>query len=168
LHGRIDEPDADMVLRVAPPIGRRAVLHTGVAVLVLDGVLVDALGHDALLLGMHHNAGAPVGGRGLQHVAVLVDRDPVELLADEVDEAVLSASAGSGIAGGMAEDGIGIEAMVAAAQRVAQLDVAGCAAAWREAREGEGSSADTFDGDLGALAAVVCDGGFDDTVVEGP
>ena len=79
---RIDEPHADVVLGARPAVSLRPVLHAGVAVLVLDGVLVDALVHDALLFGMDDHARAPVRRRGLQHVAVLVHRDPVEGLVE--------------------------------------------------------------------------------------
>ena len=62
LDGRVDEPDADVILGAGPAVGRDLVLHAGVAVFVLDGVLIDALAEDALLLGVDDDARAPVRG----------------------------------------------------------------------------------------------------------
>ena len=62
-NGRIDEPDADVIPRARPSIGRCLVLHARVTVFVLDGIFVGALAHDALLLRMNHHAAAPVGWR---------------------------------------------------------------------------------------------------------
>ena len=116
LDGGVNEPRANMVLRTGPAVGLGLVLHAGVAVFVLDGVLVDALAHDALLFGVDDHSGAPVRGRGLEHVAVLVHGDPVECLVETGDVAVLRAYSGGGVGGGMREDGVDVDATVSAAQ----------------------------------------------------
>jgi hypothetical protein len=154
LNGRIDEPDADVVLGAGPAVGGRTVLHAGVAVLVLDRVLVDALRHDALLFGVDDDAGAPVRRRGLQHVAVLVHGDPVEGLVEARDVAALRTHAARTIRGRMGEDGVDIDAAVAAAKGVADLHVVVGAAAGRAAAQHGLAAGDALDGYLGARAAV--------------
>ena len=76
LVGWVDEVDADVVLGAGPAPGLQFVHQGVVAVLVLDGVLIDAGGIDALLLGV--NRDGPSGACAHQLVAVLVDGEPVE------------------------------------------------------------------------------------------
>src|SRR6185312_17527452 len=54
----------------------------------------------------------------------------------------------------MAEDGVGINTVVTAAQRVAQLNVARCAAARSACREDECAPADPLDGHLRAFTMI--------------
>ena len=77
--GRIDEPDADVVLGAGPAVGGNLVLHGVVAVFVLDGILVEAGAQDPLFLGVDDDARAPVLRRAFEHVAVGVHGDPVEV-----------------------------------------------------------------------------------------
>jgi hypothetical protein len=88
LVGWVDEVDADVVLGAGPAPGLELVHQRVVAVLVLDGVLVDAGGVDALLLGVD---GVVLGRVAHQHVAVFVDGEPVEGGVDVLqDEAVFA------------------------------------------------------------------------------
>jgi hypothetical protein len=115
---------------------------------VLDGVLVDAVVHNALLFGMNDDAGAPVGGGGLQHVAILVDGEPVEGLVEAGDVAALGADAAGTVGGGVIEDGVDVDAAVAAAKGVADLHVTVGAAAGRAAAEHLRAAGDALDGDF--------------------
>src|SRR5205823_1076330 len=70
LDGRVDEPDADAVLRARPTVGGNLVLDGVVAVLVLDRALVNPLREYPLLLGVDDHTRAPVLRGALEHVAV--------------------------------------------------------------------------------------------------
>src|SRR6185369_5768994 len=56
--GRVDEPDADVVPGARPTISGNLVLDGIVAVFVFDGVFVNALAHNPLLLRVDLDAGA--------------------------------------------------------------------------------------------------------------
>src|ERR1035441_1436143 len=154
LDGRINEPRADVVFGAGPSIRLGDVLHAGVAVLVLNGVLVDSLAHDALLLGMDDYASSPVGGGSLEHVAILVDGDPVERLVEPGDVAVLRTDPHGRIRSRVAKDGVDIDAAVSAAAGVANLDIAHRAAAGGAGRHHMCAAGDALDGDFRARSAV--------------
>jgi hypothetical protein len=158
-------------------------VHGGVvAVLVLDGVFVEASGEEGLLLGVY---GELFGRVAFELVAVLVDRPPVEGGVHVLEDEAAFALAGARIAGVVGVLGVGVEAAGAALQGVAGLDVH--AAAARAAEPGAGActccaaggagallcaepglraargaggvgvaGVDALDGDFGALAAVGC------------
>src|SRR5262249_10998283 len=123
LDGRVDEPDADAVLRARPAVGGDLVRDGGVTVLVLDRVLVGPLGQDALLLGVDDHAGAPVPGRAPEHVAVGVHRHPVHGLVELGDVTALR-HVQRAVLFGVGEDRVDVDAAVAAAQRVTDFQVA--------------------------------------------
>jgi hypothetical protein len=135
LDSGVDEPDADVVLRAGPAVGGSPELYAGVAVLVLDGVLVDALVEDALLLGVDDDSGAPVEGGAPQHVAVLVDGDPVEGGAEAGDVTALRTDAAGAVGGWMGEDGVDVDSADAASEGVTNLHVVVCATAGRTAAQ---------------------------------
>ena len=88
----VDEPDADVILGAGPAVGGGLVLDAGVAVFVLDGILVRPGVHDPLFFRVDDHAVAPVLRRALEHVAVGIHGDPVEGLADLGDVTALRAT----------------------------------------------------------------------------
>ena len=60
LSRRIDGPDFDMIRLSSASRRRRLELHSGVAVFMLHGVLIDALAGDARLLRMYDDTRSPV------------------------------------------------------------------------------------------------------------
>ena len=121
---------------------------------MLDGVLVDPLAHDALLFRVDDHTSAPVRRGCLEHVAVFVYGDPVERLIEPSDVTIFRANSGRRVRGRMTEDRVDIDAAVAAAQGIANLDIAQRAAAGRSARHHKCTAADPLDRDLRARATV--------------
>ncbi len=108
--GRIDEVDADMVLGRRPAPSLQLVHHRVVAVFMLDRVLVEARGQDALFLGVDDHPGAQVVVTGHQHIAVVVDAQPVEALVHRLQDEAVLAEARRRIGGVVDVFGIGIKA----------------------------------------------------------
>ena len=131
LVGRVDEVDADVVLGAGPAPGGEFVHDGVVAVFVLDGVLVDAGGEDALLLGVNDDAVAQVAVGDHEHVAVVVDGEPVEGAVHGFEDEAALAFAGGGVGGRVGVLGVGVEAAGAALEGVAGFDVQAAAAARR-------------------------------------
>src|ERR1035441_2345790 len=86
---------------------------------------------------MHHHALAPVRRSGLQHIAILIDRDPIERPVQRVDKAVFRARPRRRVRSRMVEDGVRINPAIPAPQRVAQLHIAQRAAPPSPRREHE-------------------------------
>ncbi len=156
---RVDEPDADMVPGARPAVRRHLVLHGGVAVLVLHGILVVARAHDALFLRVDDDPRAPVEGRAFEQVAVRVHREPVEGLVQDGDEAALR-HVERAVRFGVRIDRVDVKAAFAASQGIADLEVAIDHAAARPAGRagrqprGRVPLGDALYGNLGALASV--------------
>ena len=111
-----------MVLDAGPAVGGQLVHFRAVAVLVLDRVLVDPGAQDPLLLGVDDDPGVQVGVGGHRHVPVGVDREPVEVGGQLVDEPALALPGGR-IAGLMRIDRVGVEAAQPPLERVPDLQV---------------------------------------------
>ena len=94
LVGWVDEIDADVVLGAGPAPGLEFVHKCVVAVLVLDGVGVDAAGIDALLFGVD---GVVLGLLAHQHVAIFVDGQPVEVGIDILEDEAVFADVDEGV-----------------------------------------------------------------------
>ena len=159
--GRVDEPDADVILRARPAISRNFVLDGVVTVFVLDGIFVVAGAQNALLLRVDDDARAPILRRAFEHIAVGVHRNPIEVMVELGDIAAF-AYAHRAVSRRVGENCVGINAAVTAAHRVADFNVAICSASGRARREHHRAAGDAFDGDLRARAAVFrrvnCDG----------
>ena len=125
---RVDEVDADVVLGAGPSPGLKPVHHGVVAVLVFDGVGVDAAQQDALLLGVDDDALAQVRIGGHQLVAVPVDGEPVEGWVHRLQDEAALALARRRIRCLVGVLGVGVEAADTALHGIARLDVHAAAA----------------------------------------
>src|SRR5262249_23074254 len=129
LDGRVDEPDADLVLRARPAVGGDLELDRRVVVLVLDLARVPAGGQAADLFHVQLGALVPVLRLGHDLAAVGVDGHVVEDLRVELGAEAGLAERRGGVLGLVREDRVGVDAGVVAAQGVADFDVGGHAAA---------------------------------------
>ncbi len=154
LDRRIDEPNANVLLGARPTVGRNLVLHRVVTVFVLDGVFVNALAHDPLFFGMHHDTGAPIARGTLEHVAVGIDREPIECSIQKRDEPAF-ADPHRAVRRRMRENGVGVNPTVAARHCITKFNIAISSAPRRARCEHHRATGDAFDGDFRALATVV-------------
>ena len=154
-NGRVDEPDTDVIFGAGPAVGGDFVLHRSVAVFVFDRIFVNARAHDALLLGMDDDTGAPIRRSAFKHVSVGIHRDPVKGFAIDMHDVTALAHAHRTVIGRMGKNGIGIDAAVASTEGVTDFDVAISAAAGRVGCEHDGAAGLAGDGNLGAFAAVL-------------
>ena len=109
-----------MILGAGPAPGGEFIHQRVVAVLVLDGVGVDAGGVNALLLGVDS---VVLGILAHEHVAVFVDGEPVEIGVDVLEDEAVFADVDEGVGSFVGVLVVGIEAARAALHGDTGFDV---------------------------------------------
>src|ERR1035438_9853213 len=117
-----------MILGAGPAPSLKFVHDCVVAVLVLYGVGIDTGSENALFLGVDNDALAQVVVGGHEHVAVVIDREPVEGAVHRLENEAALALASRRVRGLVGVLGVGVKAAGAALHGVARLNVHAAAA----------------------------------------
>ncbi len=118
----VDEPDADVIPGAGPSISRQ-LIHLGtITVFVLDRVLIDAGGQNPLLLGMNDDPGPQIPVVNHLHIAIGIDRQPVEHGVHLVDEPAFALARGR-ITRQVRINAVSVKAAEPALEGVTHLDV---------------------------------------------
>ena len=161
-EGRVDDVEANLLGSGGPAEGGDLGLVGGVVILVLGAAFVDAGGEAAGFLHVQVVAGVPVLAGGHHGVALVVDGEPVEDLAGELEAEARLADGAGGVGVLVGVDGVGVEAVGSALEGVTDLEVgdeASALAGGSGVRAEDGDAVGVaFDGDFGACAPLLVAG----------